>query len=202
MKVINLNDARLYVLVELNRKVLSRRVDDVKGLIVIVWSNQVKTRKAGMDVFDDLLLELRQVLLVIHFLLRVPNQDKVLWAIHQNDLVKVQGYVNLKILCGFVEVSEGLLPWGFLLDIEGIYLFEIPYFAGNFALVGRVIGRGKLNITDLLILHNILFLVCVNIEYVKNLLLILLKGVNNNLGLSYSQNKPLIDVKFNLSDER
>lgn len=117
-------------------------------------------------------------------------------------MVKVQGYVNLKILCGFVEVSEGLLPWGFLLDIEGIYLFEIPYFAGNFALVGRVIGRGKLNITDLLILHNILFLVCVNIEYVKNLLLILLKGVNNNLGLSYSQNKPLIDVKFNLSDER
>jgi hypothetical protein len=73
VEVVHLDDPRLYVLIELNRKVLPPRVDDVERLIVVVRGNKVKALKASVDVLHYLFFELRQILLVIHLFLRVPN---------------------------------------------------------------------------------------------------------------------------------
>ena len=73
VEVVHLDDPRLYVLIELNREVLPRRVDDVERLIVVVRGNKVKALKTSVYVLHYLFFELRQILLVIHLFLRVPN---------------------------------------------------------------------------------------------------------------------------------
>ena len=73
VEVVHLDDPRLYVLIELNREVLPPRVDDVERLIVVVRGNKVKALKTSVYVLHYLFFELRQILLVIHLFLRVPN---------------------------------------------------------------------------------------------------------------------------------